>query len=109
MLLQNPLDPLQAVHRKRCMRWIHFWPDCTVMGGVWTQMQHTVQLRQVKFFNRAHSPTQRQAEKLARQSTYTNTVKQRVQTQRLGSESRTEGKVVTRGATSRTVQNRPSR
>ncbi|KAF7666048.1 hypothetical protein LDENG_00118360 [Lucifuga dentata] len=55
-------------------------------------MQHTVQLRQVKFFNRALSPTQRQAEKLAGQSAYTNTVKQRVQTQRLESESGTEGR-----------------
>ncbi|KAF7663163.1 hypothetical protein LDENG_00217580 [Lucifuga dentata] len=55
-------------------------------------MQHTVQLRQVKFFNRALSPTQRQAEKLAGQSAYTDTVKQRVQTQRLESESGTEGR-----------------
>ncbi|KAF7662693.1 hypothetical protein LDENG_00229710 [Lucifuga dentata] len=55
-------------------------------------MQHTVQLRQVKFFNIALSPTQRQAEKLAGQSAYTDTVKQRVQTQRLESELGTEGR-----------------
>ncbi|KAF7656259.1 hypothetical protein LDENG_00044200 [Lucifuga dentata] len=53
-------------------------------------MQHTVQLGQVKFFNRVLGPTQRQAEKLAGQSAYTDTVKQRVQTQRL--ESGTEGR-----------------
>ncbi|KAF7650712.1 hypothetical protein LDENG_00121820 [Lucifuga dentata] len=77
------------------------------MGGVWTQMQHTVQLRQVKFFNRALSPTQRQAEKLAGQSAYTNTDKE--SKRRDWNRSRGQkAELITRGATSRIVQDRPS-
>lgn len=39
---ESAFDPLEVNSSGRGVCWVYNWPDCTVMGSVWTQLQDTL-------------------------------------------------------------------